>query len=349
VVRRSNQGLCIDLSSCNLARSIRPQVFLIYSRSPRLLLCNPGNAIRRGQAMARPTSLGNTALCCNCSGQEQFRTMSLARETLQGSHPEMRPTDVYQTFRHWISRGPGFLALDLNASRSKSKLELTREAIKTLSGLGTLMPQSAKGNVLYLVQEGPKTLRGAQDYSRSRQGGDFHTDGTYMYETPPDLLALLCLRRSPTGGESILIDGLKIARILRRKSPIVYALLQSSFYFDACDQQGKRKVFQRPILSTKHHTQFRVNYLRSLIEAGHRVAGSPLSIDQTQALDTFDTLLADHRLQLKLPLEPGVILIVNNHRMLHGRVGFRDSEVPQGRRLLLRLWARMPGVQMNAP
>ena len=63
-----------------------------------------------------------------------------------------------------------------------------------------------------------------------------------------------------------------------------------------------------------------------------------LSATQVEALDLFDSLANDPRLNMFTEFQPGDIQLVHNHTMLHDRTGFVDWPEPERRRHLLRLW-----------
>jgi hypothetical protein len=89
--------------------------------------------------------------------------------------------------------------------------------------------------------------------------------------------------------------------------------------------------------------------MRQYIELGHDLRGLPLSRIEMEALDLFDSILAEPDLRLDMLLEAGDIQFANNYAVLHSRTGFEDHETPHERRKLLRLWLKMAEPRELAP
>ena len=66
-------------------------------------------------------------------------------------------------------------------------------------------------------------------------------------------------------------------------------------------------------------------------------------------METVERLALDPRFRLDMDFRPGDIQWLNNHAILHGRAGYRDSSDPERRRLLLRLWMNIPDGRPLAP
>jgi alpha-ketoglutarate-dependent taurine dioxygenase len=87
-----------------------------------------------------------------------------------------------------------------------------------------------------------------------------------------------------------------------------------------------------------------VMYQRQYIDSAQRFPDAPrLTARHVEALDLFDALANDPRLNLSMSLGPGDLQFVNNHALLHDRTGFEDWEDNARKRHLLRLWLSMPG------
>ena len=52
----------------------------------------------------------------------------------------------------------------------------------------------------------------------------------------------------------------------------------------------------------------------------------------------MENQLQDPQLRIEFSLEPGQMLFVNNHWILHNRTAFEDHPEPERRRHYLRLW-----------
>ena len=67
-----------------------------------------------------------------------------------------------------------------------------------------------------------------------------------------------------------------------------------------------------------------------------------LTAQHVEALDCFDALANDVRLNFLMRLEAGDMQFVHNHTLLHDRTAFEDWAEPERKRHLLRLWLSSP-------
>ena len=166
----------------------------------------------------------------------------------------------------------------------------------------------------------------------------FHTDSC-------DVVALLCLQTAQSGGESLLVSVESIFNAMRSQRPDIAACL-----FDpvATDKRGEVEpglapFFTIPVLSW-YAGKLSGIYQRQYIDSAQRFESAPkLSAQHIQALDLFDVLANDPRLNFSMQLKAGDMQFVHNHSMLHDRNGFVDWPDVDKRRHLLRLWLSTPG------
>jgi len=89
-----------------------------------------------------------------------------------------------------------------------------------------------------------------------------------------------------------------------------------------------------------------VSYVRAFIESARRFPGvPPLTPNQIAALDSFDNLANDSRLKFVREFQPGDMLFVNNHEILHARTSYVDWEEESKKRHLLRVYLAPPGAR----
>ncbi|WP_189826153.1 TauD/TfdA family dioxygenase [Streptomyces finlayi] len=151
---------------------------------------------------------------------------------------------------------------------------------------------------------------------------------------PPHLLALLCVRPAPVGGDSLLASGATVHDRLATVHPGQLPALYGDFRFGT--EPGLART--GPVFA-RTGDRLTVHYNRHQIERGHHAAGDPLSAARTRALDAFDDVLADPDLFLRVPLRRGDLLLLDNTAVLHGRTAFTDHPDPRRRRCLTRSWA----------
>lgn len=166
----------------------------------------------------------------------------------------------------------------------------------------------------------------------------FHTDSC-------DVVGLICLKKSKSGGASMLVSASSIYNALLERRPDLLELLFDPIATDRRGEipNGMKPYFEIPVF-TWHEGHLNIMYQRQYIDSAQRFSGVlRLTPNHIEALDLFDELANDPDLTLSMQLEPGDIQFVHNHSMLHDRMGFEDWPEPDRRRHLLRLWLSIPG------
>lgn len=147
-----------------------------------------------------------------------------------------------------------------------------------------------------------------------------HTDGTYSNDAP-GLQLLLCVERDGTGGETVLVDGFRVAGELRSRDREMYDVLATVLVPGRYVGDGVHLLAERPVL--RHDGAGRLVQV-SLNHADR----APLTLppDETErfyaALRAFDALIADSRFQWRFTLEVGTAMLFDNWRVLHGRTAY---------------------------
>lgn len=147
-----------------------------------------------------------------------------------------------------------------------------------------------------------------------------HTDGTYSNDAP-GLQLLLCLERDSTGGETLLVDGFRVADELRSLEPELFDILATVPVPGRYVGDGVHLLAERPVL--RHGDAGRLVQV-SLNHADR--APLVLPPDEMErfyaALRAFDALATDPRLQWRFTLEVGTAMLFDNWRVLHGRTAY---------------------------
>jgi gamma-butyrobetaine dioxygenase len=154
-------------------------------------------------------------------------------------------------------------------------------------------------------------------------GLELHTD-LANWRMPPDIQLLCCLKNSVAGGESVFVDGFRIAADLRRSEPATFELLSTTpidfrFHDQSCDIRTRAPTIELDGAARTLRIRFN-NWLRGATTAPEAQL-EPLYA----ALDKFWRMLRDPRYRLVLRLEPGQLIAYYNHRILHGRAPFDGS------------------------
>ena len=155
-----------------------------------------------------------------------------------------------------------------------------------------------------------------------------HTDATYSNDAP-GLQLLLCCNYNAQGGESVMVDGFKIANVIKKKYKNLFDILSSievpgNYIGDGVFLKSKRPIFK--LDSNKEIIQVSFN---NYDRAAFRLKND-LMIKFYEAIKKFD-LMANHEdYQWRHILKPGELLIFNNWRVLHGRKAFKGSRKMSG-------------------
>ncbi len=150
-----------------------------------------------------------------------------------------------------------------------------------------------------------------------------HTDNPYR-DPVPTLQVLHCLENSASGGESILVDGFMVARIIREQHPQHFRLLTSvpvRFQFRSADTD---LVAEAPFIqldSVGDVTAIRFNN-RSVQPFS---CPPELMADFYAAHRRLATLLEDESLRIQFKMAPGDLMLLDNTRVLHGRTAYTAS------------------------
>ena len=188
--------------------------------------------------------------------------------------------------------------------------------------LGEPLVQNDKGDRVVSVWARPggkRVIDGAR-YHQTREGGGPHTDNVSLPETW-DYLVFSCIRPALIGGESILLSGFSVHRELLA-FPEALEILRQPFWWE---YRGiAEKLFQAPVITYNGAGEPLFRHLRKYLESAHQRAGAPLTDEQVWALDVLEALLELSRLEYRVRLEQGEILITYDSQVLHARTYFCD-------------------------
>jgi len=92
-----------------------------------------------------------------------------------------------------------------------------------------------------------------------------------------------------------------------------------------------------PVLSEKQG-YVSCRYVAGYIYMAYDEMGEELSQHEMDSLAHFDDIAGREDIRLQFMMEPGQMLLCNNHTTLHSRTGFEDTPGPETGRMLLRLW-----------
>jgi len=237
-----------------------------------------------------------------------------------------------------VLNGRGFVLIKGLPVESWSEREAEIAFLVIGVQLGALRRQNAEGHLLGHVRD---MGRSSDDPNtriyQTRERQTFHTDSS-------DVVGLLCLKAAKEGGLSSLVSSTTIFNEMRRRRPDLLRVLLEPIETDRRGEvpEGCKPYFNIPIFNY-HDGLVSAIYQRQYIESARRFPEvAPLTDIQIEALDLFDALANDPKLNLMMELQPGDIQLVHNHTILHDRTAFEDYAEPERKRHLLRLWLAPP-------
>lgn len=233
-----------------------------------------------------------------------------------------------------LEGGPGFVLLRRLPVQDYTRDEAALVYWALARRLGRCVTQNSRGETLCEVRDyghggisGGKTIRGYQ----TNEALPFHTDSS-------DIVGLLCLRRSTSGGESAIASSMSIYNEIVKHHREYLATFYTGIFYDwrGDGPPGQLPVYRNPIygyfngqLSCRYH-------LRQFAESAEKY-GFPLAPAEREALDLFEQLAARKENHITMEFETGDVQFLNNSLVLHARSEYAD--VPGApARCLLRIW-----------
>lgn len=200
--------------------------------------------------------------------------------------------------------------------------------------LGNARPQNAKGHLLgHVIDMGLRADDPQVRIYQTHERQTYHTDSS-------DIVGLICLQQAKSGGDSALVSSNTIFNEMRRDYPELACALFDPIATDRRGEvpEGQKPFFEIPVFNWYEGLMSTI-YQRQYIDSAQRFEDAlrltPLHVE---ALDCFDQLANDQRLNFLMRLEPGDMQFVHNHNLLHDRTAFEDWSDPAKKRHLLRLW-----------
>jgi hypothetical protein len=203
--------------------------------------------------------------------------------------------------------------------------------------LGRAVTQNPKGDLLGHVYDhgrryGDIDVRGYETNAHL----PFHTDSG-------DIVGLLCLRQSKSGGLSSVVSAVTIHNEILKRHPEYLAPLYRGFHYirrEAALTESPVTPHRLPVFGARNG-HISVRLIRNQINAACTKTGVSLEPIERAALDFFDELAQDPAIHLDMELQVGDIQFCNNYVILHSRTRFEDHPEIERRRHMIRLWLTM--------
>ena len=214
------------------------------------------------------------------------------------------------------------------------------------SYFGSARSQNAKGHLLghvYDLGGSSATDPTIRSYATSERQ-NFHIDRC-------DLVALLCLRRAKSGGQSAIVSSMTVHNVMAERRPDLLERLYRPFPVDRRGEvpEGKAPFYEAPVFN-EYAGKVSVLYSRLHIGSSQRFPEARrLTAEDIEALDMLADVAGDPELRLDMNFMPGDIQFLHNHTILHARTGYEDWPETERKRHLLRLWLSPPNARPLPP
>ncbi|MGE4243300.1 TauD/TfdA family dioxygenase [Ramlibacter sp.] len=209
--------------------------------------------------------------------------------------------------------------------------------------LGTPLRQNARAEKLVKVTDVGAAEKATSRGPYGRGDMNFHSDFA-------DVVGLLCLRASKTGGVSRICSSHAILERMAVEHPEYLDVFERGFRFfrKAEEAVGEPPVSARrlPMLDRSGALP-RFLFWRAFAEQGAQFSGEPLTALEAAALAYVNDVARDPAHHLDTHFQPGDIQYLNNYRILHSRTEFEDWPEPERRRYLERVWLRTSDARVN--
>ena len=251
--------------------------------------------------------------------------------------------ELMRRAKETLENGVGFVLIDRLPLDAWSEGESKALYWLLVQLVSRPVAQSWDGKMIYDVRDlGRPPGNGVRpDVTNYEQS--FHTDNSYNL-CPPDYVGLLCMRPAMEGGISQIVSFYTAHNEMRRRHPELLRRLYEPFLFDRQREHAPEepKVLRHPLFEYDG-TRLSGRLSRFQVKNGHALAGQPLDDKGEAALEAFDAVMKEPRMNREFFFERGQIQIIDNRRLGHKRTGFRDFPEPERKRRLVRLWLRDRG------
>lgn len=231
-----------------------------------------------------------------------------------------------EVVRNLLESGPRIVIVEPLRNLKSLQTIFQQRTVAWIVGnlLGSPLVQNEAGDQVICVYDRDRENSMAQGarYHQTREGGTIHTDNVNI-PSHWDYLVLACIHPAMVGGETILVNGLTVHKILAENYPDALKILESNFIWE---KRGiANETYTAPIISYTQHGEPLFRHLRPYLESAHRKTGIPLTPSQRYALDTLDAILEDSDNQYRCTLTQGEILLTYDAQVFHGRTCFSDA------------------------
>lgn len=203
--------------------------------------------------------------------------------------------------------------------------------------LGTAVAQSYRGDMIGEVMDMTHTGDARRAY-RSPRPLHLHTDSA-------DVAGLLCLRRAKSGGTSLVTSSAAVHNAILASRPELLPALYRGYHYRRSEASSTGEPPTTPHrLPVFARSGGRLFCHFNAFAIGRSIAEDDIENDAAalEAFEVFKATAGHDDLLYRMMLEPGDLQFFNNRTVMHGRTAFEDFNEIGRKRLLLRVWLKMP-------
>ena len=245
-----------------------------------------------------------------------------------------------------LTGGTMFAVLDRLPVEEMSPAEATQLYWLLASLVARPVAQKLNGQMLFDVRDTGAKLKPGSGIRPTVTNVDltYHNDNSYN-DTPPDVVALLCLHHAMQGGTSRVVSVYSVHNALMADFPDLLPRLYHPVWYDRHAEHlpDEPNAFSAPVF--EYTDVLNTRLALSEIHAGYALNGEAPDTITRAALDAVQSVFNRPDLRVELEMRAGQIQFVNNRATGHARTEFRDYPEPERRRHLVRLWLRDRGLR----
>lgn len=251
-----------------------------------------------------------------------------------------------QKLRTQLTSGIMFAVLDRLPVEDMSQAE-SRQLYWLLTSLvARPVAQRLNGQMFFDVHDTGAKLKPGSGIRPTVTNVDltYHNDNSYN-DTPPDVVALLCLHHAMQGGTSRVVSVYSVHNALLSDYPGLLPRLYRPVWYDRHAEHLPEEpdAFSAPIF--EYADVLNTRLALSEIYAGYALKGTDLDTTTHDALSAVQSVFNRPGLRVELEMRAGQIQFVNNRATGHARTEFQDFPEPERKRHLVRLWLRDEGLR----
>jgi alpha-ketoglutarate-dependent taurine dioxygenase len=251
-----------------------------------------------------------------------------------------------EKLRTQLTSGIMFAVLDRLPVEDMSQAE-AQQLYWLLAGLvARPVAQKLNGQMFFDVRDTGAKLKPGSGIRPTVTNVDltYHNDNSYN-DTPPSVVALLCLHHAMQGGVSRVVSVYSVHNALLSDYPDLLARLYCPVWYDRHAEHlpGEAGAFSAPVF--EYTDVLNTRLALSEIYAGYALKGIEPDTTTRDALAAVQSVFNRPDLRVELEMRAGQIQFVNNRTTGHARTEFQDFPEPERKRHLVRLWLRDGGLR----